>query len=171
MAFSDQIYVAYDGNNDSVYFKQMLKWQRSNGDAFPLIDGYEVFKLIDKESDESVKAKLHDCMSRAQVFVILITATTKSYRRLIRWQIEYAIAHSMPMIAMNVNGIRSVDYDRAPTVLKKNLSMHITFNPMLLEYALDRWPQSHVLHQQKEHAYTMRYSEQVYDQLLPKTEE
>ena len=82
-------------------------------------------------------------MDEAKVVVVLFGQYTKSYRRFTRWQIEYAINTDKPIIAININGIRSVDFDRCPTILKKNLAVHIASQAPILEYALMNWPQSH----------------------------
>ena len=171
MAYNEKIYVAYDGKNDSVFFKQMIKWQQSNNQPFEFFDAFDLsleiekIKEIDRFKEENLKKMLQDRMSEAKVCLLIVSKTTKSYRKFIRWQIEYAINKDMPIIALNVNGIRSVDYDRCPTVLKKNLSLHITFQPEIVEYALDRWPESHQKHREKKHLHTIRYSEKVYEKL------
>ena len=70
-----------------------------------------------------------------------------------------------PVIALNLNGIRSVDYDRCPTFLKKNLSMHITAQNEIFEYALENWPESHNKKLEEEDHKNYRYSNDVYDSL------
>lgn len=171
MPYRDKIYVAYDGKNDSVFFKQMKKWKQSDGSLFDFFDAFDLsvdiekIKEIDRFKEDALKKVLQERMRESSICILLCSKTTKSYRKFIRWQIEFAIASNMPIIVCNVNGIRSVDYDRCPTVLKKNLSLHITFQPEMVEYACERWPESHAKHREKNHTYTIRYSEKIYEKL------
>lgn len=165
MAYTEKIYVAYDGANDNPYFEEIKTWKQSDGSSFNFIDGFDIYKQIDKVDDEILKAQLQERMSQAKVCVLLIGEFTKSYRKFTRWQIEYAINTQMPIICMNINGIRSVDPDRAPTAIKKNLSLHISFQEPILELALNNWPKSHAKYLEKEKKYNIRYANQNYEQL------
>ncbi len=165
MAYTEKIYVAYDGANDNKYYNEIKEWKQSDGSSFDMIDGYDIYQSIDKVDDETLKAKLQERMNQAKVCVLLIGEFTKSYRKFTRWQVEYAINSQMPIIAMNVNGIRSVDFDRAPTSIKKNLSLHISYQEAILELALKNWPQSHQKYLEKEKKYNIRYDNSVYDAL------
>lgn len=159
------IYLAFDGTNDLVPYKQILEWEFSSSGKYNFIDGLDLYKQLDKINDELLKSQVRERMELANICVLLITKTTKSFRRFIRWQIEYAINNNMPIIAINVNGIRSVDYDRVPTILKKNLAMHIAFQAKILEYALDNWPESHYQYKLKENKNSFKYSEDIYNEL------
>jgi len=170
MAYHKQVYVAFDGTNDLEYYQEMQEWLQSDGSKFSFIDGLEFAKKIDKLPDEEVKMQIRAKLNLAEVFVLLVTKTTKSYRKLIRWQVESAINLQKPIIVMNVNGIRSVDYDRIPMVFKrKNLSLHITFQAPILEFAIENWPQSFYRHLEKEEINTYRYCQKVYDDLNLRT--
>jgi GTPase Era involved in 16S rRNA processing len=160
-----KIYVAYDGTNDYETYKQIQEWVDSNGEQFNFFDAIDLYKKLDKVEDELLKSQVRERMSTADVVVLVVAKTTKSFRRFIRWQIEYAINNNIPIIAMNVNGIRSVDYDRIPTILKKNLAMHIAFQGPILEYALNNWPESFKVHLSKELKNSFKYTEDIYNDL------
>ena len=160
-----KIYVAYDGTNDYETYKQIQEWVDSNEEKFNFFDAIDLYKKLDKVEDELLKAQVRERMSTANVVVLLVSKTTKSFRRFIRWQIEYAINNNIPIIAMNVNGIRSVDYDRIPTILKKNLAIHIAFQAPILEYALNNWPESFKTHISKEEKNSFKYTEDIYNDL------
>lgn len=165
MSIQEKIYVAYDAANDHDFYEQMQEWVQSDETPFNFINGYEFAKQIDKVNDDVLKAKIFERMNESSVCVLLIGKATKSFRRFVKWQIEYAINSGKPIIAININGIRSVDYDRCPTILKKNLSIHIASQAPILEYALLNWPASHQKHCEQEKKFTCRYSNDVYDEL------
>jgi hypothetical protein len=145
--------------------EQMQEWELSNGDKFNFIDGLDLYNQLDKVSDDILKAQVKERMNLADIYVLIVNKTTKSYRRFIRWQVEHAINSGIPLIAINANGIRSVDYDRIPTVLKKNIAIHIAFQAKILEYAIQNWPSSFREYQAKEIKNSFKYSEEVYNQL------
>jgi hypothetical protein len=169
MSFQEKIYVAHDGANDRSFYEHMQTWTQSDSTPFNFIDGYEYFMQLDKEDDEVLKNKIYQRMDEAKVVVVLFGQYTKSYRRFTRWQIEYAINTDKPIIAININGIRSVDFDRCPTILKKNLAVHIASQAPILEYALMNWPQSHKEHREEESNHPYRYDNSVYDELKLET--
>lgn len=169
MSFQEKIYVAHDGATDRSFYEHMQTWKQSDESSFNFIDGYEFFKKLDKVDDDVLKSQIYEKMDEANICVVLIGQFTKSYRRFIRWQIEYAINKDKPIIAVNINGIRSVDFDRCPMSLKKNLSMHIASQAPILEYALLNWPQSHKKHRAEENNRTFRYANNVYEELKLET--
>lgn len=159
------IYLAFDGTNDIEPYNQIHEWEFSSNEKYTFIDGLDLYKQLDKTNDELLKNQVRERMDLANICVLLISKTTKSFRRFIRWQIEYAINNNMPIIAINTNGIRSVDYDRVPTILKKNLAIHIAFQAKILEYAIDNWPESHYQYKLKEIKNSFKYTEDVYNEL------
>lgn len=165
MSYQGKIYVAFDGVNDYEFYNQMLSWEQSDGTKFNFINGYEYYLQLDKVNDDILKAKIQERMNESDVCVLLIGLATKSYRRFVRWQIEHAINTNKPIIAININGIRSVDYDRCPTVMKKNLAVHIASQAPILEYALLNWPQSHLEYKALEKNQSYRYPNSIYDEL------
>lgn len=168
MAYNEKIYVAYDGKNDLNYYMEMKNWIQSDGSNFQFYDGYDLYKKLEKIPDEDLKLEIRERMKLSEVCVLLISKTTKRYRKFIRWQTEAAINGNIPIIAVNVNGIRSVDYDRIPMILKKKkqtISLHITFQAPILEYALLHWPDDFRMHLEKGNIYTFRYSNDIYESL------
>lgn len=166
MAYLKPVYIVFDGKNDLQYYQEMQGWVQSDGLKFNFIDGLEFASKIDKLPDEEVKALIKEKINLTEVFVLLVTKNTKRYRKFIRWQVEAALELQKPIIIVNVNKIRSVDYDRIPIVFRrKNLSLHITFQAPIFEFALERWPESHYQHLEKKEINTYRYSQQVYEKL------
>lgn len=168
MAYNKRIYVAYDGKNDVSKYMTMKEWVQSDGSDFPFYDGYDLFKKLEQIPDEDLKLEIRERMKLSEVCVLLATETTKRYRKFIRWQIETAINGNIPLIILNVNGIRSVDYDRIPMILKRkktHISLHLSFQPEILEFALQDWPDRYRAYLEKGELKTYRYSNKVYESL------
>lgn len=157
------VYVAFDGKNDFQEFKTFESWENESNYPYHFINGMEVALRLDKESDEQLKKKLSQLIDSCSTMIVLVTKTTKSFRRFVKWQIEYAIEKKIPIIVVNTNFIRSVDYDRCPTKLKKALSLHIAYHHEVILYALENWPISHNDYLQKEIVQTFRYDQELYE--------
>lgn len=158
----EKIYVAFDLEKDLKYFKEMETWKDSKGNNFNLINGYEFLSELDKVNDDILKAKLQEKMRQAEMVVIILGTGTKSMRKLTRWQVEYAINNYFPIVVMNLNRIQSVDYDRCPTVLKTALAIHTTFDPSMLELAINDWPNRSKTLRSEEKKGAFKYGNDIY---------
>lgn len=160
-----KIFLAFEGTTDLEFLDEFATWKDKNGKTYDAFNLLSEVKKIDKVDDETLKKSMQDAMSKADFFAIVIGPKTKSFRKFTRWQVEYAVNSGKPVVALNLNGIRSVDFDRCPTFLKKNLSMHITAQNEIFEYALENWPASHSGKFAKEDHKNYRYSNDVYESL------
>ena len=53
---------------------------------------------------------------------------------------EQALALDLPIIGVNLNGLRYQDSERCPPIIRDKLAIHISYNPAILQYALENWP-------------------------------
>lgn len=167
MPYKSKVFVAFDGEADLQFYNKMKEFKDSNNESFDLINCYDFKSKFDKVSDEILKVEIHKRMSEAQVIVVFVSKTTKSMRRFIKWQVDYAVNNNFPIIAMNLNQIKSVDFDLIPTVLKRStLSVHIPFNEKIFELALENWPKTHKSLFMKEKKGTFRYPLSVYESIV-----
>ncbi len=167
-----KIYVALDALNDIKYYNKFKEFKTNNDYAYNFYDSVSFFKELDKTPDDILKQKIQQNIDLADAVVVLLTKTLKSMRKFPKWQLEYAIKSGKPIIAINPNRIRSVDYDVCPTILKSSLSLHIPYNEKALELALMNWPKSHKEHllKDKDLKKTFKYSESVYQEIFVEEE-
>lgn len=165
MSYQEKVFVAFDGPNDQDAYQLLSEMQQSDGAKFNVTSARDLYARLDKDSDEAIKEKMYHLMDDAKACLLLVGKTTKSYRRFIKWQIERVLATSLPIIVINANNIRTVDYDRCPTMMKKNLGMHIALHSPIIEYALVNYPSSHKSHLEQELHTPLRYSQAVYEEL------
>ena len=55
---------------------------------------------------------------------------------------EQALALKLPIIGVNLNGLRQQDPDRCPATIRAELAVYIPFKPAIMQYALEHWPAS-----------------------------
>lgn len=165
MSYQEKIFVAYDGPNDQNTYNELTKMIQSDNSSFLFYSAAELHKRLDKDSDEVLKEKIYNLMSGSKVCLVLVGKTTKTFRRFIKWQIERALNTNMPIIMVNPNNIRTVDFDRCPTLMKKNLALHVSMQAEIIEFALLNFPASHAKHREAEFNSPLRYAQSVYEGL------
>ena len=83
-------------------------------------------------------------------------------QKFVRWEIEQALLRDLPIIAVNLNGRRSIDKDKCPALLRDQLAIHVSFNAAIMQRALDEWPESHARHRRSQHSGPYYYKDEVY---------
>lgn len=99
-------------------------------------------KQCERWDDEMAIAKLKAFLKDCDVAIYLIGARTKKRNRFIRLQLKALSERRLPLIVLNLNGIRSVDFDRAPLQLYRTLSLHIANHQEIVDYSLAYWPEA-----------------------------
>lgn len=143
MPYRSKVFVSFDGDNDIHYYRLMLAWKQSDHSNFTFSNAHDLNQARDTSQEESVKRQLSVRLQNSRVFISLIGQSTRFLYKFVRWEIEQAIAMRMPIIAVNLNGMRTLDMDRCPPLLRTANAIHISFNSKIMEHALTHWP-SHI---------------------------
>ncbi len=106
MAYRNKTYVCFDADNDIRYYRLMTAWKENDRIAFDFHNAHEINNLRDGSSEETIKRKLRERLQNTKVLVVLIGEQTKSLYKYVRWEIEYAIEHDIPIIGVNLNDNR-----------------------------------------------------------------
>ena len=136
MAYKTKVYVSFDADNDMKYYRTLQMWDANDKFEFEFNDAHETNTILDK-SEASIKAGLQERFRSTKIFVLLIGEHTKYLHKYVRWEIEQAIKREIPIIAVNINGEKQLDYDLCPPILKSELAIHIPFKEKIITYALD----------------------------------
>lgn len=143
MAYRNKVYVAFDGDNDIHYFRLMTAWHQNDRSTFSFYDAHELNTARDTSSEQSIKAQLRIRMANSKTFVVLIGSNTRYLYRFVKWEMDLAIYQGLPIIAVNLNGMRWRDDERCPATIRDELAMYISYNPAIMQYALEQWPDQH----------------------------
>ncbi len=143
MAYRNKCYACFDGDNDMRYYRLLTAWGANDKFEFDFNDAHGLTQARDSSTEESIKRSLRTRLNNSREFLLLIGEKTKNLYRFVRWEIETAIALDIPIIAVNLNGLRSFDPQRCPPVLKDELAIHIPFGQKIIDLALDDWPAQH----------------------------
>jgi hypothetical protein len=74
-----------------------------------------------------VKRALRQRFSNAKDVVVIVGQKTRNLYRYVRWELEVALQFDLPIIAVNLNGKRAIDYELCPPVIRGEYVVHIPF--------------------------------------------
>lgn len=140
MAYRNKTYVCFDADNDIRYYWLMTAWKENDRIAFNFHNAHEINNLMDGSSEDQIKSKLRERLKNTKVLVVLIGDKTRNLYKYVRWEIEYAVEKGIPIIAVNLNGLKKLDETLCPPILKDKLAVHIPFGQKIIDYALNNWP-------------------------------
>ncbi|RKU32883.1 molecular chaperone Tir [Candidatus Poribacteria bacterium] len=161
MLTNDKFHVCFDGVNDFHYYRMMQEWKR-NSDLrfeFPHTHG-----LPEENPWETIKPGRAKSIRQDETFVVLIGESTR-YLHVVNLEITHALELHVPIIGVNLNGLRFQDRNRCPEILQDKLAVHISFNALILQYALETWPRYHAELQQRGKSGPYYYNQSHYDKL------
>lgn len=165
MSYTNKTYVAFDADNDIHYYRLMQAWKNNNNTSFNFYDAHDLTNIMPWSSEESIKRSLQERLKNTKVFVLLIGNNTKYLYKFVRWETEQAIKNKIPIIAVNLNGKRSKDADRCPSILNNELVVFVSFNQRIIEFAINNWYGSDRTYRANEQIDAYYYKDQVYRDL------
>lgn len=163
MGHEDTTYVVFDGDNDYWAYARMKGWKVLENIDFDFNDAHDINRLRDTSSEETVKRKLRERFRNAGQIIVLIGEKTKNLYRYVRWELEVALNLDLPIIAVNLNGKRSIDYDFCPPIIRDEDVVHISFKMRIIKHALDNFPNYY--NTSEDELGSMYYRDEVYNDL------
>jgi hypothetical protein len=167
MAYRNKTYVAFDGDSDIRYYHLMKAWKQNDNTDFNFYDAHDLNNALDTSTEETIKRRLRERMENSKVFVLLVGEHTKNLRKpFVRYEIDHAINYyKIPIIVVNLNGLKKCDLTLCPPAAKDVLSIHIPFGQKILQYALDNWTTGHYTHIKNGDTGTYYYKDSIYSSL------
>jgi hypothetical protein len=162
MAYTNKTFVSFDGDTDIHYYRLMTAWKQHDHIAFNFYNAHDLNTARDSSAEDSIKAQLSERLRNSKVFILLVGESTRYLRKFVLWEIEQALKRQMPIIIVNLNGMRSMDRDRCPGVLTTALAIHVSFNAAMMEHALQNWPSSDASLRNQKRTGPFYYEESVY---------
>lgn len=162
MPYRNKTYVCFDGDTDIHYYYLMKAWKQHDGMSFNFFDAHDLNDARDKSMTESIRRKLRERLKSSKVLVVLIGERTKYLHRFVRWEMEQALDMDLPIVGVNLNGLRQQDSLRCPPVIREELAIHVSFNAAILQYALENWPGGHDAHRSRGESGAYYYGPRIY---------
>ena len=165
MAYRNKTYVCFDGDNDIHYYRLMQAWHQRDYTPFSFYDAHELNYARDSSLESSIKAQLRVRLVNTKVFVVLIGEQTRYLYKFVRWEMDQALEMDIPIVAVNLNGLRQQDVDRCPPVIRDELALHISFRAAILQKALETWPENDLRLRREGRTGPFYFKPEVYSKL------
>jgi len=163
--YTNKTYIAFDADNDIRYYRLMQAWKKNDNTSFDFYDAHDLNNLMSFSSEETIKNKLAERLRNTKVFILLIGTNTKYLYKFVRWEVEQAINRKIPIIAVNLNGVKGVDTNLCPAILNNALAVHVSFNQKIIEYAINHWVSSDMQYRKEGKTGGYHYKDSVYQSL------
>lgn len=165
MAYRNKTYVCFDGDKDIHYYRLMQAWHQNDKSNFSFFNAHEINYARDSSAEASIKAQLRIRLNNTKVFVVLVGTNTRYLTKFVRWEMEQALSMSLPIIVVNLNGVRHIDFERCPPIIRDELCMHISYNPAIMQHALENWPAQDLTQRRARKSGPFYYPEETYRML------
>jgi len=164
MSYQETTYIIFDGDKDYWAYARMKGWKSLDNIDFDFRDAHDLKQIRDWSQPDTVKRTLRQRFSTADQAIVLIGDETKHHHRFVRWEMDVALGLDLPIIAVNLNGLREMDEDLCPPILRREYIVHIPFKLKIIKHALDSFPAQYRGRQPGE-KWPLYYSESVYRNL------
>ena len=164
MAYRNKFYLSFDSNTDVHYYWLMRAWLQDDGTKFDFCDAHDMNMSYNTNLELPIRHVLKNQILQTKVFVILIGERTR-HLQFVRWEIEEALELNLPIICVNLNGFRHRDPIRCPSIISESLSIHINFDAVVLQHALETWPIRHASLKQEGNSNPYYYTQNNYVKL------
>ena len=165
MAYRNKVFVSFDGDNDIRYYNLMRAWKQNPNIPFSFINAHDINTARDASLEETIKRRLRERIQNAKVFVSLIGSRTKYLYKFVRWEMQQALSLGLPIIGVNLNGLRQMDANLCPPIIRNQLVIYISFEAAILQYTLERWPERHKILRSQNNFGAHFYKSEIYHRL------
>lgn len=164
MSYRNKTYVIFDGDEDMWAYLLMRGWKANENIDFNFYDAHDLKPLTNSSGEYTVKKRLRERLGDTKQAIVLVGEKTKNLYRFVRWELETCINQNIPIIAVNLNGQRSIDGSLCPPIIRDEYVVHIPFKLKIIQYALNNFPEEFHRRDQRDKGPRL-YNESVYKQL------
>ena len=162
MPYRNKVFVSFDGDSDIHYYRLMKAWKQSDQTPFNFFDAHDINTARDTSTEETIKRRLSERLANSKVLVSLIGEQTRYLYKFVRWELERGRDLGLPIIGVNLNGLRWRDSDRCPPAIRDSLAIYISFQAKILQHALENWPREHARLRNEGRTGPYYYEQSVY---------
>lgn len=140
MAYRNKIYVTFDADSDIRHFYLMKAWKENVNIEFEFNDAHQIHAQGSPQTEEYVKQILRERLDNTKCMVVLVGERTRFMYKYVHWELEQAIYRDIPIIAVYLNGNRTIDETLCPPIIRDQPVVHISYNSAIIKHALENWP-------------------------------
>lgn len=146
MAYRNKTFVSFASEDISSY-RLMQAWRSNKKIDFNFLDAHDLNTARDTSDPATIKRRLRERLNNTKQVVLLTSADARKASsdsaRFIYYEVSVIKEFGLPVVFANLSGSREVDFGRIPTELQADYSMSVSFQPTIIKYALDNFPEAH----------------------------
>ena len=154
-----------DCENDVWAYDQMRRWEACKNINFQLFNIQGFRQLFQNFSENYIKQKIKERIFDAKQVVLLIGEKTHRLSKFIDWELNLVLEMDLPIIAVNLNDIQYLGKNLCPLVLKNKNVLFVSFQAMIIMYALENFPHFYSNILDKTNKTDYYYGNDVYQEL------
>lgn len=163
MKIRGKTYVIFDDEGDRWARARMMAWKPTGGKSFNFFQAHDLLPLAGRIQPEVLKAQIWQRISDAQQVLVLVGENTRNCAFALT-EIDLAQTMRLPIIVVNLNGLREMDPIRCPALLREWPALHVEFRAKIVEAAIDHFPAEYERFEANAIG-ARRYSAEVYRNL------
>jgi hypothetical protein len=120
------------------YYRLMQAWKKNENIDFNFTD-CQLNTEVNSENEAYIKRRCRERINMSGYYIMLIGEDTRYKHKFVKWEAEVAREKECTIIGVNLNGLRSFDSTRTPTVIKDIGAIFVPFTPKIIKYALEHY--------------------------------
>lgn len=158
--------MSYAAEDASAWW-EMRAWPQEQGIPFDFEDAYDLHAKGDTNRD-LIRRRLRERIGRSRQAIVLVgprsRAVADNQRNYFFYELDVLTKLGMPIVVVNVNGVRRVDRARLPEPLARHYTINVAFEPRIVRHALDTFAAGYAASKSSQTGPHV-YEAHVYDEL------
>ncbi|WP_045861040.1 TIR domain-containing protein [Teredinibacter purpureus] len=142
MPYRNKTFVSF-ASEDIHAYRLMCAWRNNQNIAFDFHDAHDLNTARDTSAPQTINRRLRERLNNTKQVVMLIGDETrrKAARNssFISYEVRAIHDLNLPVVFVNLNSSRASQKNRLPTMLSDQFSVCVSFQPKIIQYALDNF--------------------------------
>jgi hypothetical protein len=142
MAYRNKTFVSF-ASEDIGHYRLMTAWRENQHIDFSFHDAHDLNTALDTSQPDTIRRRLRERLANTKQVVMLLGDDTRQVAgrstRFLYYEVEVILKLGLPIVFSNLNGSRESETNRMPAALQTSYTMSVSFQPKILQKALDDW--------------------------------
>jgi hypothetical protein len=144
VAYRNKTFVSF-ASEDLARYRLMTAWRANERIDFNFHDAHDLNTALDSSQPETIRRRLRERLSNTKQVVMLVSDHTRAKAgqswTFFSYEVDVIRRLQLPVVFANVNGSRVVQSYRLPEALSGMYSISVSFQPAIIKFALDDYPE------------------------------
>ncbi len=146
MAYRNKTFVSFS-STDLAQYRLMTAWNANQNIDFNFHDAHDLNTALDTSQPETIRRRLRERLANTRQVILLIgedtAAKAAQANSFIHYEVEVIDQLDLPVVFANLNQSRTAQNTKIPAALRKKYTLSVSFQPKVIQYALDHLPDWH----------------------------